>query len=329
MAASQGPKPPLATTWVASGDRRGADAPPEPMASFPAEVGYAHGALHPLQAGSFLFDVESRFAVPVTIGAKVLFDEPILALRIPTSGRAVIRPEALPSFEESAETWNLSLVANTACEIEQRQGEFHQCLVGVFTRSRLQTMLSGLGYPDAVARFLAGGEDEHAVAARTTPRLHRIINDIRCNPYQGGMASLYREGRAYDLLAEVFTILGTQGERPARIGGRLRKAAMLAHDLIMENLADPPPVEELAYRVGLSQRQLVKAFRDLFGAAPFQCLIHWRLETARAMLAKGEVSVKQVAYSMGYAHVSSFTQAYSRQFGYPPGNEPERPGGEP
>lgn len=309
---------PLATEWMLPNGLRSSDLSSEQTPIFPDDIGRAYGAFHSVQPDSFIMDVESRFNVPVTLDARVLFNEPILALRLPTSGRAVVHNQSYGQTEESDERWNLALVADSACKIEHRPGETHRCLVAVFTVSRLQALLDNQRCPAPVERFLAGQADAFGAAAQTSSRLVRTVAEMRRNPYRGAMAALYAEGKLCELLAEAFTILGAQEERQGGVSGRDRKAAMAAYDLIREHLTSPLQIEDIARQVGLSQRRLAEAFRDLFGASPFQCLTQWRLDAARDLLEQGDLSVKQIAYSMGYAHVSSFTQAFVRQFGRPP-----------
>ena len=312
------PKIPIVSEWLLPNGFGSADLSSGRLATFPAEVGYANGVFHAVQPHSFLMDLEARFHVPATVGAQVLFDEPILALRLPTQGRALIHHDTHPLLEEAPETWNMALVAKSGCKIDHMPGDEYRCLIAVLTVSRLRSLLDHQRCPEAVERFLAGHDDSFGAAARTTSRLHRIAGEIRQNPYQGAMAALYTEGKTYELLAEALAILDTRDERQGRVGARDRQSALAARDLIMDNLASPLPIETVAQQVGLSQRRLTDLFRALFGAPPFQCLTQWRLEAAQSLLDRGDFSVKQVSYAMGYAHVSSFTQAFVRQFGYPP-----------
>lgn len=309
---------PVATEWVLPNGLRSTDLAPDNLGVFPADVGWGSNVFHSVRPDLFLMGVKNHFNVPVTVSARVLFDEPILALRLPAAGSAVVQHEAYGRMEESGERWNIGLVADSACKIEHRPGDTYCGLIAVMTASRLGALLDRQRCPEAVNRFLAGQADGVGFTAQTNARLRRIADEIRQTPYRGAMASLYAEGKLYELLAEAFTILGAQNEPQARINERDRKAAMAAYDLIRENLTTPLQIEDVARRVGLSQRRLSEMYRDLFGASPFQCLIQWRLEAARDLLDQGELSVKQVAYSMGYAHVSSFSQAFVRQFGYPP-----------
>lgn len=309
---------PIATEWMLPGGLRSADLSPDNLVAFPKDVGRAANLFHAVQPDLLLIEAQNQLRAPVTVKARVLFDAPILALRLPTSGRAAIRHETYGRMEESDESWNLGMVADSTCAIEHHPGEAYSCLMAVLTVDRLRSLLDRQRCPAAIARFLDGKADGVGLMARTSPRLRRIADEIGKNPYRAGMAALYAEGKLYELLAETLTILGTEDESQARISRRDHNAAMMAYDLIRENLAASLSIDDVARQVGLSQRRLAELFQEFFGASPFQCLTRWRLDAGRDLLDQGELSVKQVAYAMGYAHVSSFSQAFTRQFGYPP-----------
>jgi AraC-like DNA-binding protein len=57
-----------------------------------------------------------------------------------------------------------------------------------------------------------------------------------------------------------------------------------------------------------------------FGSSIHGCMMEHRLSQAHAALRQTDTSIKQLAARLGYAHVSNFTIAYKRKFGYPPGS---------
>lgn len=97
-----------------------------------------------------------------------------------------------------------------------------------------------------------------------------------------------------------------------------QKAAYEAHAILMNNLARPPLTAELARQVKLSTRRLELAFREVFGMTLFEAADKARFDTACQALSKG-MPIKAVAHDLGYASVSSFTYAFRRRFGEPPG----------
>lgn len=156
------------------------------------------------------------------------------------------------------------------------------------------------------------------VCERTAEAIDRFREAVRHNPYQGAMAALYAEGKALEFVAAVLAAIGGETKPAPTDQPEDHRSALAARDILKENLASPPPIAELAQRVGLSQRRLSDAFRTLFGASPFQCLTEWRLDQARHLLEATDLPVKEVSYAMGYAHLSSFSHAYLRRFGVRP-----------
>jgi AraC-like DNA-binding protein len=57
-----------------------------------------------------------------------------------------------------------------------------------------------------------------------------------------------------------------------------------------------------------------------FGSSIHGCMMEHRLSQAHATLLQTDTSIKQLAARLGYAHVSNFTIAFKRKFGYPPGS---------
>lgn len=82
----------------------------------------------------------------------------------------------------------------------------------------------------------------------------------------------------------------------------------------------PWTVEDLAKEVALSRSALAKRFTALVGESPMQYLMRWRLALAAQMLRADPVPVVQIAERAGYESEASFSRAFKREFGVPPGS---------
>ena len=105
-------------------------------------------------------------------------------------------------------------------------------------------------------------------------------------------------------------ILALLEQRPA--GKAL--AAMLAAP------GRPWTLDELASKAGTSRATLVRAFHRIGGIAPLALLAQLRLGLARHRLTATREPIAAIAASFGYQSESSFSRAYRRRFGVPPGN---------
>ncbi len=81
---------------------------------------------------------------------------------------------------------------------------------------------------------------------------------------------------------------------------------------------DPPTLAALARQTGLNQTKLKKGFKHLFHTTISAYVLSRRMEKGHELLEKGDTTVSEVAYQVGYANRAHFTRAFTRQFNYPP-----------
>lgn len=85
--------------------------------------------------------------------------------------------------------------------------------------------------------------------------------------------------------------------------------------LIMEqNLETPLDAAELADRVGLSLRQLQRAFRERFDATPHAYYLNLRLQRARSLVRYSGLPLGHVAAACGFNSYEHFSRAYRSRF---------------
>jgi AraC family transcriptional regulator len=76
---------------------------------------------------------------------------------------------------------------------------------------------------------------------------------------------------------------------------------------------------EIAMQLGVSPTEVVTGFRSHLGCSPGSYLRGIRMERARELLVRTNLSLAEVALAAGYADQSSFTKAFARIEGCPPG----------
>jgi len=92
--------------------------------------------------------------------------------------------------------------------------------------------------------------------------------------------------------------------------------------LLKQNLAAPPPLEELGKKIGCSHFYLSRIFSAQTGQTITQYLRRLRMERAAELLRAGEFNVTEVALEVGYASLSHFSAAFHETFGCCPGLYP-------
>lgn len=135
----------------------------------------------------------------------------------------------------------------------------------------------------------------------------------------GNLRRLQMESAALQLITMIARSLqNEQDTTPKGLSGRERLVGKEAYERLEESLREPPTLSELASAVNVSDKRLNMIFREMYNATVFEVLRDMRLEQARSLLATGDMSVKEIAWTVGYAHVTNFTTAFAAKFGAPP-----------
>lgn len=85
------------------------------------------------------------------------------------------------------------------------------------------------------------------------------------------------------------------------------------------HLARPWTVALLAKTSALSRSSFFERFVRIVGVPPMEYLLAWRMAVARDLLRRQDVGLAEVAERVGYGSASTFSTAFSRHVGQPPG----------
>jgi transcriptional regulator GlxA family with amidase domain len=88
--------------------------------------------------------------------------------------------------------------------------------------------------------------------------------------------------------------------------------------------AQPLDVEALAHGVHMSAGHLSRAFRRAYGESPYSYLMTRRIERAMTLLRRGDLSVTEVCFSVGYGSLGTFSTRFTELVGMPPSTYRER-----
>jgi AraC-like DNA-binding protein len=77
-------------------------------------------------------------------------------------------------------------------------------------------------------------------------------------------------------------------------------------------------VNDLAVKVNLSSSYLQHLFKEHVGVCMTRLLAERRLQKAAHLLAESDMSIKQIAFAVGYEHASSFVRAFQHRFAQTP-----------
>lgn len=85
------------------------------------------------------------------------------------------------------------------------------------------------------------------------------------------------------------------------------------------HLERPISVDEIAQAVSLSPSHFARAFKSNTGYSPYEYIILRRIDRAKHLLTSTSLSVKEVAYAIGYNSEENFIHSFRRNVGISPG----------
>ncbi|MEI7035101.1 helix-turn-helix transcriptional regulator [Streptomyces pratensis] len=102
---------------------------------------------------------------------------------------------------------------------------------------------------------------------------------------------------------------------------RLRRA----RDRMDRDYAEPLDVPSLARAVHMSSGHFSRSFRAAFGETPYSYLMTRRIERAKALLRRGDLSVTDVCFAVGCTSLGSFSSRFTELVGESPSAYRARP----
>ncbi|MFE3940027.1 helix-turn-helix transcriptional regulator, partial [Streptomyces goshikiensis] len=95
---------------------------------------------------------------------------------------------------------------------------------------------------------------------------------------------------------------------------RLRRA----RDRMDREYAEPLDVTALASAAFMSPGHFSRSFRAAFGESPYSYLMTRRIERAKALLRRGDLSVTEVCFAVGCTSLGSFSSRFTELVGESP-----------
>ncbi len=157
-----------------------------------------------------------------------------------------------------------------------------------------QTPVAEQFYPQEIARLLTELYDDYGTApwsrVAITGRLYLLLSFLICH-----------SGKA-----------GTKGPVPRQ------DCAQAAASYMMSHYERPLTVEELAEFMAVSQSSLYRSFRERYGRSPKRFLLEYRVQRACELLHRGGLSVREIAYSVGFEDPLYFSRVFRQLKGCSP-----------
>lgn len=151
-------------------------------------------------------------------------------------------------------------------------------------------------------------------------RIRAVVADILDGRPGDSVRSMYCQGKARELLALVLDKISSTEEavRNASLPNEWTQGLLRAKKVIDTDLVNAPSLPQLSRQVCLNEYKLKTGFKKLFGLPVHAYIIHQRLETARQLLQRGDITVTEAAHKVGYTELGRFAGTFRKKYGMTP-----------
>lgn len=251
------------------------------------------------------------------------FDEPIIAVAFYGSGNVHLSVKYGSNQKEFDYTKGLALSFYADENVEfihsVSASKPLECLVIATTASTLDNLPNQEGELFGEMLNQLVNPSDHYVEGPSffmTPKMQSIIDSLFNIQYQGKTKMMFFRSQITTLLSHFFGQLASL--KTKKIKTSEREKLNQVKELLLNNLDNPPSLNEISKEIGFNTYKLKKEFKEFFGVPVFKYLQNERLTLAHKMIRSQEATVQEAAWHVGYDSLSSFSNAFEKKFGYRP-----------
>lgn len=165
------------------------------------------------------------------------------------------------------------------------------------------------GFDAGAADYVLKPYNPEEVLARVRVQLHMIRRAATCETEQHGTR---------DTLDDL--IPGASASSQMRVGAISNEQAIVntTTQYLSDHLCDAPSQKHLARLIGVNEKRLTSAFRNLLGKTIHDYLRDQRMDRARVLLQEGSLTIAEIADQLGFSSPANFASAFRRQLGCSP-----------
>lgn len=145
-----------------------------------------------------------------------------------------------------------------------------------------------------------------------------VLTQLMDNKVQPVMEKLYLKAKIYELLGIYFQPQDNNSNCPFLQQEENVEKIRKAKSILLERMAEPPTLQQLADEIGLPVHYLKDGFKQIYGDTVFNFLWEYKMEYARRKLDTKKYNVSEVAYDVGYSTPSHFIAAFKKKYGITP-----------
>ena len=156
--------------------------------------------------------------------------------------------------------------------------------------------------------------------SQVSPLIATILTQMLNEKTSDSVRKLYIKGKVFELLSLYFNISEELDLEQCPFLSDDQNVIKIkkAKEIIINKMAEPPSLIQLADEVEISLKNLKEGFKQVYGNTVFGFLFDYKMSIASKMLTTKNYNVNEVAHHLGYSTASHFITAFKRKFGTTP-----------
>lgn len=156
---------------------------------------------------------------------------------------------------------------------------------------------------------------------RMSPDIQRVFKKLFWNSDQDHLLNLFYRIKIQELIYLLFSkLLRRENATQHAINKEDITKLNNVHSALLEDISEPPDLNELAKSVGMSNTKMKQLFKQIYGDSMYNYYLKARMEDAAYLLKHANLSVSEVGHRVGYSNMSHFSRMFRKHYGTSPKN---------
>ena len=154
----------------------------------------------------------------------------------------------------------------------------------------------------------------------TNASVRQTLKQLTKNNTNEALRPVFIKGKVYELLSYYFSASNTMDGDYCPYIENEESVSKVKHakEIIIQEMNNPPSLNELAQRVGLNVKKLKTDFKKYYGVPVFSFLLNYKMEQAKNLLQQNIMNVNEISTHLGYTTSSHFIAAFKKKYGSTP-----------
>lgn len=293
---------------------------PQEDGSLALEAGMGRMRVTPMKSGFCIFRSEIEIMEPMIVDLSDMVFRTVIGTQVNLTGVSSMTFANGQELDTSAGNAALMRVGTPKVHTTQDHAEIIRH-VGVSLSLDEVAKWFPNGAPSTAIPFFDPQErDDCGLSMPVTPSVRALALQLSAIEGTSWLDSLREEALAISFFAEVMALFSDERREDAEHASAWERDAIAQAARIIDGAPGQPlDMAALAQGCRMAETRLDQLFRAIMGQTLAEYQRARRLEAAQALLKDTDRPIKQIAFDLGYAHVSNFTRAYQKFFGEGPG----------